>query len=196
MKKLFVILMMLCLLSVSVYADEIDDIISAIIEVESGGNPNAVGKNGETGLMQISKLVLEEYNENGPIQKQKVKRGWIEHRQIIFAEDLLDPRINKIIGEWYLRRIRDHYLKDVSGCLSTDKNMIFIFNGEVLPVVYLGNDYDVKTKEEVQLLLILSAYNCGPAELKSVGYNINKCPKSTQEYVKKVMKLYQASKNE
>lgn len=191
MKKMFVILVMLCLLSVSVYADEIDDIIPFIIQVESGGDSNAVGKNGEIGLMQISPVVLEEFNRNA-------SRGGFDKSVLndVLDSELYDSIKNKAIGRWYLRRIRDHYLKDVSGCLSTDKNMIFIFNGEVLPVVYLGNDYDVKTKEEVQLLLILSAYNCGPAELKSVGYNINKCPKSTQEYVKKVMKLYQASKNE
>jgi len=37
-------------------------LIPALIAVESGGDPNAVGKNGEIGILQISDICLEDVN--------------------------------------------------------------------------------------------------------------------------------------
>lgn len=95
------------------FGDEILDLIPAIVQVESGGNPNAVSKAGAVGLMQITPQgALAEWNKYGPVQIQVTSGGWIEHQELLNRDDLFDPRINVIVGEWYLRRLKDHYLKD------------------------------------------------------------------------------------
>ncbi len=68
-----------------------------IIEIESSGNPLAYNKHSKArGLMQITPIVLKEWNK---FNAQK-------HT----SDDLFNPEINKKIGEWYLDRIKDHYL--------------------------------------------------------------------------------------
>ena len=52
----------------------------------------------------------------------------------------------------------------------------------------LRNTYKCDTLEKV-----LAGYNCGPTKLKSVGYDINKCPAETRAYVKKIMKGYKSA---
>lgn len=42
--------------------DPIGDVLDAIIEVESGGDPNAVGRDGELGILQIRPIMVEEVN--------------------------------------------------------------------------------------------------------------------------------------
>jgi len=81
-------------------ADEIDDIIPFVIIAESGGDSNAVSPAGAVGLMQITPIVLKEYRQEcNAIRNVEV-------------EDLKNPHLNKAIGEWYLRRLKDHYFRD------------------------------------------------------------------------------------
>ena len=158
-------------------ADDIDDIIPFIITCESSGNPNAVSKAGAIGLMQITPIVLEEWNWEHPTFGDYRAWLWVNRNKLltengytdsfgsmrlmygaddlskldyepsdwsIKAEDLkkwkgkpkpkgyeylnisgipqwttykpkqlFDKNINMKIGEWYLRRLKDHYLKDV-----------------------------------------------------------------------------------
>lgn len=64
--------------------------LSAIIKIESGGDPKAYNKkSGARGLCQITPICLDEWNNFHP--KYKISLG-----------RLYDPRINKMIAEWYL----------------------------------------------------------------------------------------------
>lgn len=70
-------------------------LILAIIEVESNGNPEAVGSANELGLMQITPIVVTEYNrEVGSNLKHSMMTA---------------PTTNVKVGVWYLARLRDHY---------------------------------------------------------------------------------------
>ena len=76
----------------------LDDYVNATIQVESSGNPNAYNKKSKArGLMQITPIVLEEWNQNHPKEKYKEK-------------ELSKPEVNKKIGSWYIIRITDRYL--------------------------------------------------------------------------------------
>ena len=59
------------LLTTNCYGGEINwnKLVEAVIEVESGGNPNAMSKAGAIGLMQITPIVLEEWNKNSPFKE-------------------------------------------------------------------------------------------------------------------------------
>uniref|UniRef100_A0A6H1ZFF2 Putative transglycosylase n=1 Tax=viral metagenome TaxID=1070528 RepID=A0A6H1ZFF2_9ZZZZ len=73
--------------------------VEAIIQIESGGNPNAYNaKSGAIGLMQITRIALSEWNEHHPQQQ-------------LNPEDLFDRNINSLVGTWYLDRIKKHYCK-------------------------------------------------------------------------------------
>ena|SRR3990167_3815804 len=93
-------------------ADEIDDLIPAIIQIESGGNPRAVSPKGAIGILQITPIVLEEYNQ---VEKRIIKGP------------LFDPQVNIEYGQWYLRRLKDHYLKDKY----TIERMLAAYNGGI-----------------------------------------------------------------
>ena len=84
-----------------------DSLIEAIAFVESGNNHVALGEDGELGIMQISKAVLDEYNQFNP------RLDYV---------DLLDPSKCKKVGRWYLERLRDHY-----GCKDLD-TMLAAYN--------------------------------------------------------------------
>ncbi len=65
-----------------------DDLIKAIIAVESTEDPSAVSKKGAVGLMQIMPDgALIDYNSR--------------HKTSYSKEDLYNPLINRKIGEWY-----------------------------------------------------------------------------------------------
>lgn len=70
------------------HAVEID--IDKIIQIESSGNPDAYNsRSGCIGLMQINpKAALLDYN--------------YYHGKKYFAQDLYNPQINVLIGQWYL----------------------------------------------------------------------------------------------
>jgi len=69
--------------------------IDAIIKVESKGNPKALGKNGDRGLMQITPIVLKEWNQKHPKEQYTLS-------------DLFAPEINTKIGTWYLTEIDEY----------------------------------------------------------------------------------------
>ncbi|WP_257893189.1 lytic transglycosylase domain-containing protein [Gymnodinialimonas phycosphaerae] len=66
--------------------------ISAVIEVESAGNPRAVSSAGAMGLMQIMPGTWSDLRRN---------HG--------FGDDLFDPRENILAGTAYLRAMYDHF---------------------------------------------------------------------------------------
>ena len=141
------------------FADEIDNLIPAIIQVESGGRADAMNCNGKIetasiGLMQITYPVLQEFNECdlawAKTKTQKERNGYkLEWYGRYKMPDLFNPTLNRIIGEFYLRRLKDHY-----GC---------------------------KTIEE-----ILCAYNWGIGNLKK--YGLKAAPQEVKSYIQKVLK--------
>ncbi len=103
-----VLLLLLCM--PNAHAEEIS--IPTIIQIESSGNPRA--HNGiAVGLCQITKPVLQEYND-------KWDTDWI-------MADLYNPDLNVIICEWYFNSripslLRHYHIKD------TVPNRIFCYN--------------------------------------------------------------------
>jgi len=176
------------------FADEIDDIVPYIIQVESGGDPNAIGEHGEAGLMQISPAVLYEY---GLCNSRKDENTW----EFIIPAGLFDESKNIMVGKWYLRRLRDHYLKQAEiYCVGNDTGWQYYNVYDSRTEKYHGsygtnnlwkhNIDDFDYADEVRLALILAAYNGGITRLRKCGYNISCMPKSTRRYVQKVMYLY------
>lgn len=121
----------------------IADLVDAIIQVESGGNPNAIGSKGEVGLVQLMPIALEELNR-------------VYGVKIPSKMELLKPETNKAYGELYIRYLLEK------------------FNGDVECAV--------------------AAYNAGPTRIKTALSNSGSnylldLPKSTQDYVKRVLAL-------
>lgn len=87
------------------HAEEIDDLIPAIIICESGGNPNAISSAGCRGLMQISEIVFKEFQANrSPLPKDTILLSeWT-------FDNMFNPYSNKEVGTWYLKRLRDKYI--------------------------------------------------------------------------------------
>lgn len=94
--------------------------LEAVKEIESGGDPRAVGSSGERGLYQIMPITLREYNNH--------------HQRDFTSEDLFDPGINYKIAKWYIKiRIPEmlkHYDKRV-----TVKNILWAYNAGISNVV-------------------------------------------------------------
>ena len=200
-------------------ADEIDDLIFPIVQVESNGNPNAISKAGCVGLLQISPIVLKEWNDEiawcykmwgfdyadghtGALEAS----GFTENDSSYEWEDLLYPEVNLRVGEWYLRRLRDHYLKDVEFSIyaydeKTKKQYLLLWKDKqhhekYEPEIRFYWEQFFKTHPsdiEAKLCLVLVAYNGGITRLKSVGYDINKMPDETKQYVRRVLTLYKES---
>lgn len=198
---LIVCLSIMTLLTSPAWADEIDDILPFVIQVESSGNPNAVSKDGCVGLMQVSPIVLIEYTN---------VMGGNRLLPYYHYEDLFDPEINVKIGTWYLRRLRDHYLTDKKiqqhlNYMAKKENWLIKDNPPISICGYpcglgitifmndTGNSKWANTTD-IKLALILSAYNGGPTRLKKVNYDISKMPEETRDYVRKVMKLYKKAR--
>lgn len=69
--------------------------IEKIIQIESGGNPNAVSNKGAVGLCQITPICLQDFNE----------QNYGTHEDDYhFKVDLFKPEINKQVGEWYINK--------------------------------------------------------------------------------------------
>jgi len=149
-RPLALFILLFLLLSFNCYADEIDDLIPYIIQVESSGNPYAVSKDGCIGLMQISPNgALAEYNQRG-----FPKNIYIE--PLFLIEDLYNPNVNVKIGTWYLRRLKDHYLKDNY----TVERILAAWNGGITRL--RKNDYNVsKMPEETRNFVkkVMRLYN-------------------------------------
>ena len=84
----------------TVHADDIIELVPCIITVESDWRVEAVSNKGGVGLMQITPIVLVEYNT------ERAKEGYAPY----IMEEIFDPAVNVRIGTWYLRRLKDHYL--------------------------------------------------------------------------------------
>lgn len=151
---------------------EIDDLVPFVIQVESSGNSNAISKAGCIGLMQISAIVLKEYNQE-QLKKKEEDMYYVgvtftygnNHEWDLCTYEnyhLFVPEINKQIGTWYLRRLKEHYLKD---------------------------DYTIER--------MLVSYNGGITRMRRLlreGKDWQDMPRESVNYVKKVLKLYQRQK--
>ena len=89
----------------------------------------------------------------------------------------------------------DHYLKNVRNkmhiCCKCDHFTIDENHGNHGWLRLKGDEIeDWMTQEEAILSLILAAYNGGITRLRANNYDINKMPRSTRKYVKKIMKKY------
>ncbi|MFH1801212.1 MAG: lytic transglycosylase domain-containing protein [archaeon] len=82
-----------------VWASPRKTLVEKIIYAESKGDPGAYREDTKAmGLMQITPIVLEEWNSLSPSKQFKI-------------EDLFNPYINVNVGTWYLyKRIKGHYL--------------------------------------------------------------------------------------
>lgn len=85
------------------------NLVLSIIAVESNFKKNVnsyLGSKYGRGLMQVSEIVLTEYN-------------WTNYKNTKKVSDLYDPIHNIEVGCWYLARLRDHYgIKGLSDWLS------------------------------------------------------------------------------
>lgn len=151
-----------------VRADEIDNLVPYIIEVESGGNSRAVSPAGAIGLMQITPIVLEEYIQNkewGMYITDFETGVWYDidgknpNVPPLTMKEMTIGNINIRIGTWYLRHLKDHYLKD---------------------------KYTVER--------LLCAWNGGITRLRKLNYDCSKMPKESREFTKKVLRLYKEKK--
>ena len=100
-------------------------LIPIIIHIESSNNPNAISKTDCIGLMQISPIVLKEWNEQkSPPSIIDTKNNIYHIEPHFLKEALFNPDINIAIGTWYLKRIWFHYLKGKG----TIKDMLICYN--------------------------------------------------------------------
>lgn len=177
--------------------DEIDDIIPHLIKYESGGDSNAVGDNGNSiGLMQI--------NVNGALKEWNKVCG-----QELDREALFEKEWNLMVGEFYLRRLKEHYLKDFFGMIQnynrTTHRKSIKAGYECMLYWQYPNDYAyqyinlnafkiINSVKDYETALILAAYNWGIGNLKKANYDLNKAPKSTKRYIRNIMRNYKESK--
>jgi len=162
MKKLITLLSLLVV--VNAWGLEINDnLISAIIEVESGGNSKAVSPKLCIGLMQLNLLgSVAEWNTFWETQDNDFtiryhngfgytseEWGEFSRYQRLKGDNVLRPENNIEIGRWYLYRLRDHY-----GC---------------------------ETLEQ-----LLSAWNGGITRLRKYNMDCSRMPKETRRFVRKV----------
>ena len=99
--------------------------IAIIILIESSGNPGAV--NGQAkGLMQITPVVLKEYNKFNPDG----------HAFNTMDYELLNASINKRIGTWYLNHRIPQMLRAKKKPV-TVKNILIAWNAGIK---YVGKD--------------------------------------------------------
>jgi len=114
------IVILYSLICIAAFPQTID--ITRIIQIESSGNPHAVGSAGERGLMQISGIVLQEWNDFHPKQQYS-------------SQDLFNPIVNVLIGQWYINERIPQMLKhfDIE---DTTANRIIAYNSGIATLVY------------------------------------------------------------
>ncbi len=175
MKKLWLLAILItiifCLwIAGNVRGEEIDDLVPYVIACESSGNAYAISEDDCIGLMQISKWVLTEYNQ------YRKKEGWrqffpkgihyetyieIYYTGDLIKADLFNARINKAIGTWYLRRLKEHYLQEDY----TIERMLAAYNGGITRLRRLlrqGKDWQDMPKESVNYVKkVLKLYKKG-----------------------------------
>ena len=179
------------------FAEDInwDKLVESVIQVESSGNPSAYNeKSGAIGLMQITPIVLKEFNNFVKNIDNKKKIYWLN----IGTADLLHTGNKAHYGwektdkkGWYLRvpKYKNSMELDLYSCPIEKK---YLFNPKVNTFFgtwylhRLQDHYKCKTIEQ-----ILMAYNAGITRCKRVNFNIKKLPKETQRYTGKVLKIYE-----
>ena len=82
-----------------------DDLVTAIIQVESSGNPKAISNKGAYGLMQIKWSVWKDELKKQGIAKEK--------------RDLLNPRINIEAGKYILAHYMDKHDNNLKAALNS-----------------------------------------------------------------------------
>lgn len=94
--------------------------LDAIAMIESGGDPMAVGRDGDLGMYQITPILLSECN--------------LHFDKKISMKDLFNPVISRRVADWYLhKRIPEmlrHFKKPV-----TDRNVLISWNAGIAYVV-------------------------------------------------------------
>jgi hypothetical protein len=101
------------------YASTID--MDAIAEIESGGDPGAVGAAGEIGLYQISPIVLKHFEQTHPGFMLEI---WPSEK--IKTADLFNPRLNRIIADWYFEWLESTL--QIHGIAPTERHLIIAYN--------------------------------------------------------------------
>lgn len=90
--------------------------LHAIAMIESSGNPKAVGLAGDSGLFQITPVLLKEYNALT--------------RSTVRQDELFHPGISRKIADWYLHKripqLLRHFKKPV-----TVQNIIIAWNAGI-----------------------------------------------------------------
>jgi len=82
-----------------------DDLVTAIIQVESSGNPKAISNKGAYGLMQIRWSVWKDELRKQGIAKEK--------------KDLFNPRINIEAGKYILAHYMDKHDNNLKAALNS-----------------------------------------------------------------------------
>lgn len=137
-----IIVGLLCL-SPLVWADEIDDLVPFIIQVESNGDRYALSKDNCRGLMQVSEVVLNEFYNihlGQSVPQNLINAGIIGDKTVL---DLYNPVFNKYVGSWYLHRLRDHYLKENY----TIERLLAGYNGGITRLKQCNYDVSKMPKE-------------------------------------------------
>ena len=90
--------------------------LHAIAMIESSGNPKAVGLAGDSGLFQITPVLLKEYNALT--------------RSAVRQDELFHPGVSRKIADWYLHKripqLLRHFKKPV-----TVRNIIIAWNAGI-----------------------------------------------------------------
>ena len=146
LKKVYITLCVLLLCQIS-NAEDLDwgKLIPAIIQIESSGNCNAFNeKSGAVGCMQLTYPCIKEYANEHDLSTRSGRRGnvMIGTQSDRFTQSFESAnyihRNNIKIGTWYLRRLKDHYLKDNY----TLERLLAAYNGGITRLRKV--DYDVK----------------------------------------------------
>lgn len=124
-------------------------LVDAIIQIESNGDAQKVGRHGERGLMQI-------------------KSGtWRDMTTRLFGapisfDQAFDPALNRRVGIAYLAFLQESILPRQTEWKSDERS------------------------------LLLAAYNAGPGRLRRSGFDLDRMPSQTQDYVDRAGALHDA----
>lgn len=92
-----------------------DDLVKALIKVESNGNPKAVGDGGRAyGILQIHKVMVDDAN--------RIAKTNFTH------QDMFDPAKSQKVADIILTHY-DRHIRRTTGKEATAKQLAFIWNG-------------------------------------------------------------------
>lgn len=94
--------------------------LHAIAMIESSGNPKAIGLSGDSGLFQITPVLLKEYNALT--------------RSMVHQDDLFHPGVSRKIADWYLHKRIPEMLRRFKKPV-TVRNVIIAWNSGIKTVV-------------------------------------------------------------